>query len=281
MKTSHRAGFTIMETVLFLGITGLLILMIATGTGIALNTQRYQDAVETFKSQVQQQYADLASVQNPRDNATEKLTCGATARPLPVADATQSIDRGQSGCTLAGRYMRIEGGNVTVYNVLAYKNSDPVGNVQDIQVMSGPYFTYNINPEAVSDTDLEWGARASWTTVKGTEQTTGTTTRTMSLLFIRSPYSGQMYTFSSDRVFAKGTMNSTNIKQLIRTAPDPTNGLMGQKERVICIDSAGLVTTGNRSLYITAEATSPSSVETLTNELLKTKVPNGAEAAEC
>lgn len=90
-----------------------------------------------------------------------------------------------------------------------------------------------------------------------------------------------MYTFSSDKVYRKGTLSNADIKAMIRVAPDPPNRLMGQKERVICIDSTGLVTTGNRAIYIGNSATSPSSIEVLTNELLRGKVSRGAEATQC
>ena len=282
MKMSPRAGFTIMETTLFLAITGLLILMVATGTGVALNTQRYQDAVETFKSQVQQQYSELASVQNSRNDATEKLACGPNARPTPTADDADAMNRGQSSCMIAGKYMRLEGDMVTTYNVIAYKNAiDVPSTALDIQAMSGAYFTYNIDTTPVLDTRIEWGATLAWPRVAGTEEIADTSTRTTALLFLRSPNSGQVYTFSADKIFPKGSLSDANIKEMIRTTASPVNRLMGQQPRVICIDSTGMVTTGNRALYINAEATSPSSIETVTNDLLKTKVPTGSEATEC
>lgn len=274
MKTSPRAGFTIMETTLFLAVTGLLILMILTGTGVAIGTQRYQDAVETLKSDLQGQYAELASVQN---NRNVQYACGTTVRP---AVSTTPENVGQSNCLIAGRYVRIANDQMTVYNVLARQTSTTVPNgAQDITIMRSNY-VYNVDAAPVLNKKLEWGTHISWPRVKGPELLTNATAdRTLGMVFMRSPYSGQVYTFSAPN---GGTISDGHIKGMMHLTETLPNGQIGaQGARIVCVASGGLVATGDRAIYIGTGATTASSIETATNDLLETKVPADREKPEC
>lgn len=264
MSTRGQQGFTIIETTLFLAITGLLIMMMVAGTGAALNIQRYRDATESFKSLVQQQYADLSNVQNGRTN---NWTCDATS--TVIEDGSNDKTRGQSNCFLVGKYMRIEDGAISTYAVLASRNGSIPLN--DIQSMVQNY-VMNVSTSEVEERTMEWGTQIAWATAGTVDMRSVTTPRSIGILFIRSPDSGQIYTFSSDSVPSKDSIGpSTFTDMLIGGATVP-----GQAARMVCIESGGLFVDGSIGLYIAPYAASASSIETRSNDYSKSLQGEGA-----
>lgn len=244
---------------LFLAVTGLLVLGILIGTGTALNNQRYRDAVETFKNLMQEQYADLGSVQNGRDNT---WSCNAAALPSPGGDTI----RGQSDCLLVGKYMRIDGRDITIYPVLAYKTGSATpGSISDIDVLDSQY-AYNVARTEVNEAQMEWGTQISWPR-SGSGARTPNYPRTLGLLFIRSPETGSIYTFSSDTVPDKTAINQATFTDLINAGAT----IPGQAARQICILSSGLFPTGDTGIYLTQFAAASSAVEVRSNNFIQSQ----------
>lgn len=253
MGTQFGRGFTIVETMLFLAISGVLIVTMVAATGAQVNIQRYRDAVETFKTTLQDQYGELSSVRNERDDT---WGCNAAAQ----SQSGGNVARGQStDCILLGRYLEVEDGAISIYSVLgAGENTASTGN--DISRLLNDY-TLNVSTVSEETTEMEWGTKLAWPSI-GTGSGTSTP-RNLAVLFLRSPHSGQIYTFTSDTV---------------PTAPSPASlatmvvggeSVPGQRERVICIDSDGLFVNSNLSVYINSYATGPSSVESLSNDVIQ------------
>lgn len=255
MGTRAQGGFTIIETTLFLAITGLLILMMVGGAGASLNIQRYRDSVESFKSLVQKQYAALSSVQNSR---TDSWSCSASS--AVVEDSISGDVRGQSDCLLVGKYLRISGSDVTSYTILARK----IGSTQksDIEAMKQDY-AMNVSTPDTEDLKLEWGTRIAWTK-PGSSIDAGAAAvkRNMGILFIRSPYSGQVYTFTSNAIPAKDAITHTTFSNMMVAK----NTVPGQRARMVCIASDGLFVNGDMGLYINSSASSANAIETRTND---------------
>ena len=269
MGNSSRAGFTIIETVLFLGVSGLLILAMITGTGASINIQRYRDATESFKALVQDQYADIGNVQNGR---IADQTCDATAKP---SSQNNGEGRGQSECVIVGKYLRIDGGTYDIYTVLAYETNAAVAiGDSDVAVMNKKYL-FNTSDTSDTSGSLEWGTRIAWPLPgKAGAEVVGTSNpRTLGILFLRSPHSGQIYTFTSNTIPAKNAIGNGTFTPMITSA----NNVPGRAARVVCIDSDGMFVDSNQSLYISANANGPNGVELRTNEIIKQK----GGATEC
>lgn len=247
MGTQKTRGFTIIETMLFLAISGVLIVAMVAGVGVTIQIQRYRDAVETFKTQIQDQYSELASVKNERDNT---WTCDNLGQTVEGGSEV----RGQSRCVLLGRYMTIEASAVTIYSVVGYPATiqSTVGN--DIEKLRANY-TLNISTVTKEESTLEWGTQIAWPS-QGTETQSPTTPRSLALLFVRSPDSGQIYTFSSNIVPSSPTP-VTLLEMLVTGEVIP-----GQSSRTLCIDSGGVLNAGDSSIFIYPFATGPSSIET-------------------
>ena len=250
-------GFTIIETMLFLAVTGLLVMGVLIGTGSALNRQRYTDSVETFKNLVQAQYAELGSVKNSRSNT---WSCDASA--LPATGGSEI--RGQSGCLIVGKYMRIDKGDISIYTVLARKTGTTTG-LTDIQTIDTNY-TYNVSQDGVDNRKMEWGTQIAYAST-GIDAKTPKAPRVLGLLFIRSPESGSIYTFSSSTVPAKTAINAATFKSIIN---ESTNTFPGQGARTVCVQSSGLFPTSDMAVAINQSAANSSAVEIQSTDFMQT-----------
>lgn len=254
MGIRDNQGFTIIETTLFLAISGVLIMAMVAGAGVSLNIQRYRDASESFKSLLQAQYAALNNVQNGRDNT---LACDASAA---VIDGT--VERGQSDCLLVGRYMRIDQSDITIYNVLARQTSATTSGTSDVDALRNNY-ALNASTFDREEKKMDWGTQIAWPTSGGGSRAP-TTPRTIGILFIRSPDSGLVYTFTSDSIPSdKDTVTTATFTDLLVAG----NAIPGQGARTLCVSSGGLLVAGDMAAYINAYAASASAIEMRSNDL--------------
>lgn len=256
MGTSKQQGFTIIETVLFLGVSSLLLVLLVVGAGASLNAQRYKDAVQSFKSVVQAQYTELATIKNIRDN---DWACDANA----IATEGGDEFRGQAECLLVGKYMRIDRDDVRIYTVLARERTTPIGGLNDIQSLATNY-ALAASMANVERQQLDWGTAIAWPS-GGSGSRSPTTPRTIGIFFARSPDSGTVYTFTSDSIpVDPDEIAQTTFTDLLVEG----NTIPGRGARTICIISNGLIKTGDMAIYIKPYASSVSSVETRSNDFM-------------
>jgi len=197
MGIKTQTGFTIIETMLFLAVTGMLAAAILVGSGVAIGQQRYRDSVNSLKSYVQQQYSEVTNVINSRDKA---WTCDANGNVIEV-DTSDGQARGTSDCVLLGRYITVDstGTKLTTSNVIGYKAPGTTSATNDILELTTNY-KLTASPIDQDITDVSWGAQI----VK--PQTT--TPMPLSMLIIRSPLSGAVMTFTAEGV-------QTNLASII------------------------------------------------------------------
>jgi type II secretory pathway pseudopilin PulG len=254
MGSKSHPGFTIIETMLFLAITGALIVAILVGSGTAINTQRYQDSVTSLKTTLQDQYSQVTSVNNSL--STSSIKCD-TNGAVTVDPGQQAGPRGQGSCVIIGRFVSIVDTTITTNSVVGYNANDPSYyvnlNATDIAELSD--YKMSLLPTTTTNNEIEWGSRIAWP-VSGSGSKTPTTPRSIGILILRSPKSGITYTFTAD------SWSAANLKAMIVAG----NTVPGQSQRRICVDSGGLVGS-SLAVMIDAYATSPTGIEIRSNDM--------------
>ena len=238
----------------------MLVVSLLVGVSASLNVQRYRDAAETFKSLLQQQYSNLSSVQNSRD---DNWSCGASATPVVGGSATQL--RGQSDCVLIGKYIQVKNENISVYQVVGYKSGTGT-QPNDIASLKNNY-VLNAVKETVETSTLEWGTRITYPVRQDGVDNPAPSPRSLGMLIVRSPESGQIYTFSNNEsaVPAAADINASTFANLLVGG----NTVPGQGAQLICIDTNGMLVSSDRAVYVGAFAAASSAVEIRSNDYMK------------
>ena len=236
MKPVKTNGFTIVETMLFLGISGLLIMGVLVGTGASINTQRYRDSVTSLQSFLQQQYSEVSNVSN--DSLSNSCYGDSITKP-----------RGQSNCVILGRYITTTDGKKLEINVV--KGYIPPNTVPSATDDVSALQAYHIKPDYSpnnSSYEVGWGASIT----KPSE----TNPLSFSILVLRSPTSGAILTFIDNT----STTVTSNISNLLNTPPYPPTALT--KDAKLCVDSNGLFTGPKMAVFVGKNSSSGSGVET-------------------
>ncbi len=248
MKKGEAKGFTIIEVILFLALTGLIMSVMLVGIANGLNQERYRDASTSLLSYLRGQYSDVVNVINSR-SSTEPCITG------DPADA----GRGTSDCFIVGKLLTTVTTNDALGNpVVSSINSSPVFATteitpDDIAVLAPPSdidilkASDLIKGSASEMYTMEWGTGL----IRPSTEPAGVTTFT--LLIVRMPTSGVVHTYvttSADRSPAQ-VLNST-------TAPaEPVADLK------MCIEPTGLIKFAQNytGVQITANAANSGAVK--------------------
>lgn len=225
MGTNTQSGFTFIEVMLFLAVTGLLAMGILVGSGAAINQQRYRDSVNTLKSYIQQQYSDVTSVTNSRNASWQCNSNGV----ISDTGGPAGEPRGRSDCVMLGRFVTIDasGKQLTSSSVSAYRVVGVATATSDISELKN--YRLAASPINQDETEISWGAQVV--------NQNNTAPLPLSILIVRSPLSGSVFTFTQDGV-------QTDLNAMISEAA------AGQ-ERHLCVKGDSM---GARRLEVRIEA---------------------------
>jgi|APMI01.1.fsa_nt_gi type II secretory pathway pseudopilin PulG len=187
MDKGSKSGFTIIEVVLFLAITGLIMSVMLVGIGNSINQERYRDASTSLLGYLQGQYNSTVNVSNTR------------AKNQPCTGVGTDDGRGTSDCFIVGRVLTgiktqtdsngtrhvIE--SRPVYASVDLRPSDPalIGKT-DVEILRLSGLTQGSEVESYA---MEWGTKL----VRPTGDPAGDSTFT--ILIIRMPTSGIIHTY--------------------------------------------------------------------------------------
>jgi|JI10StandDraft_1071094.scaffolds.fasta_scaffold07654_2 Tfp pilus assembly protein FimT len=79
-----RDGFTIIEVIIFLAISGLMLTVAMVGSGSLARQARFSDSVNTFQSTLQREYEEVVNGVNIRQSS--EVGCGGSARQTGTDD---------------------------------------------------------------------------------------------------------------------------------------------------------------------------------------------------
>ena len=227
MISVRKAGFTIIEVMLFLGISGLLFAGIIFGTGSSINVQRYRDSVNSLQSVLQQQFSDVTNVVND----SSSVTCGGASNPY----------RGQTICEVLGKFITYSGGNSLSIQTVIGDPVRPEDNTSDLTIFKQYNFTLTAPPVTY---DIEWGAQIN---------DKNNSPMKFSILMLRSPLSGVVRTFMD---VTTDSIPGPNIpSSLINPAA------LNTTKAELCVDSNGLTTNKQIEILINAGASNSAAIE--------------------
>lgn len=235
MANQHKRGFTIIEAMLFLSISGILFVGLMVGISTNINSQRYRDSVASFAGVLQQQYSEVTNTRNDRGNTWR---CEAS---MAIPDAEAGQPRGATECVLLGKYIRSvdSATKVEIGNVIG---SEPSGNMV-IDSDSAALVAYAPKASSFDQTvyEPEWGAL-----LRDTENHPSNFT----ILILRSPLSGLL------RVFAEPGPMRANLADMMTTDA-------ARQKITTCIVADGWLAGPTLAVVVDAATAGPNGVQTL------------------
>lgn len=192
-RRSQQAGFTLIEVMLFLAITGLLFLIGFFGTGAQIRSVRFNDSMRGLHSYLQKQYGLVSTGANPRDASSTCTSSGGLGQP-PTFGSGTSVSGDTAGdagdCVLLGRLMKFEPNTskLTSYYIVGRRLDfgQLTGDDMTDLANSGP----TISPQAADNYQVNWGV--------GFYQPSNSaaSAQTQALAYLRSPSTGKILTFA-------------------------------------------------------------------------------------
>lgn len=245
--TGSERGFTIIEVILFLAITGGLFAALMIGVNVGVTQQRYLDSVRSYKALLQDQYIAAINTRNddnpnvkckePADGSIQDSGTGSNIR-------TGSDRRGASTCVILGRaiQLKVQDGatQVITSSVTGY---DP-GNLPENTSDNAALLSYQ---PKLADFDqqtslMEWDAKLTRAEAQDRGQPA-----TAVVLILRSPASGSIAVYTSNSALSGNVTDLAPLfnesqpqnTDLVKTCVEGDSGLLPKQMIIINPKTAG------------------------------------------
>ncbi len=241
MSGSRGSGFTIIEVMLFLAISGLMAVGILAGAGVAINVQRYKDATYSMESFIQSQYDKTANVQNDRKNLVK---CDGAVMSELVAggmDPDPETTRGAAlNCYIYGRLLTVAGDGKTIMAQPVYGGAATGDNDIESLGSAGLFVDIDHGAEVIEKYTPEWSTHLER---PQSEQPISD----WRLLIVRSPTSGAIRTF-------------TTFDNTLTTLSAVIGSSSSRSDVRVCLNSDGLMGSARKGIVIVKDASAASGV---------------------
>lgn len=201
MGTKKTDGFTIIEVMLVLAITGLMLVGVLVGTSAQITRQEYRSSVTALQSELQRQYSIVQNPENDRNDSTVNGCNGS---------------RGASStCFLLGRFVVGNSTKLTEYSVIGHTASDSSSPITLPLSDSSPW-SLHLDEASQEEYLVQWGSKINIDT---------TNDSTFAFLILMAPDTGDIVTYS-DIGHAADTDNVALLRDIVaNTAPRRTVNL--------------------------------------------------------
>lgn len=279
MRINSKSGFTIIEVVLFLAVTGLMVAGILSSVGNGIHSQNYRDGVNELRNKIQGQFDKVYSLTNNRTVSSDPCTVGSSA------------GRGTSDCLYVGRMIHFNapsggsGSSLTIHPVIAELKAGlgatSTGNRFDgnLSTVADTYSyeldNYKITVWRGEDSLTEkynfaWGLTGYEPSPAGPGFSSVSVDVVDSLLILRSPADGSVRSY---KIPNQNQIYNSSTPRDLTSDIDGSTALTNSEandELVVCLvdeDRLGNFNTP-MAVKIAGAATGPGDIETISNTLL-------------
>lgn len=255
MTTKRNTGFTIIEVMLFLAVSGFLAVALLYGMQTSIERQRYYDSLTSLKSYLQMQYTYAANVLNDRPNdSTGKptnISCDVNARLKVVSSVEVNTGLGMSECVIMGRYIytNSDATKLTASHVIGVRDQTKEPGTDDLAELSNFRYSSLFNDDS---SGIDGYYQPELYSLSANEQLQDSTKKPtpFQMLIMRSPTTGMILTF-----ITKGGPDG-NIANLIK------NGKNDQPT-ILCLapTNPSVIPMTKMAIRINAFATNQAGVE--------------------
>jgi hypothetical protein len=223
---------------LFLAVTGALAAGVLGGSSVAINNQRYVDAVNSFKALVQGEVVAATRVVNESDGTATCIWNQLYSTP----SSSQPV--GTSDCILMGRAIAVKDGQtITTANIVGKSNTDATyaGDVEAINAY-----------QPVIDTTNQKTSVLNWDThIQNNES--------FVIYVFRSPQSGNII------IRTQRSIGNTDVTSGYKIG-DISNSSFNSDRQEVCIDASGWTAAQQQAIIINKDSSGPTGIEQLTGQ---------------
>ena len=133
----EQKGFTIIEVMLFLALSGFLLVGILAGTGSSIANQRYKDAVQDAADALRSAYSFVADTQVETRVASEGACGGTTEGTFGRLIKDPNSLRGRTSCAVYGAVVVIDGNRIQTTTVIGRDYRDFIRTANDASATRG------------------------------------------------------------------------------------------------------------------------------------------------
>jgi type II secretory pathway pseudopilin PulG len=180
-------GFTILELILFIAISGGLLLMVLVATDSVAKRQRFSDSVNSFQSYLQKQYDEVVSGVNIRGMGT-----------IPGCKGYDTAPGTEEKCLLLGKLITYTTNGttnteMTASYIISQELLPETGHEGDTDEQKLSYIQPTISTLGETEYELKWGATITGMS-KSTKPVSELRTTIRRIAFMRLPDSSRIVT---------------------------------------------------------------------------------------